>query len=433
MSDLAPPEEVRAADPGVQALPASPQEPPTSAPAVAGPPPAGPGRALPLALIVAGVALLALVLVLLLLAADRGTAQATAALRAQVQSLRLAAALGPPLAAGELKDSSAALAREVAALDSAALKPLADRVRLDVAAWLAAQPELAAARAPFEALAAAMPELAQAADSLVALRQQQGAAAAEVSALAGLARAAERIGPGARSVFGGEGADADAALRLEDELTALRDSAELLAGGRSDPRVPPLKDTPAWQRLQGLLEQIDTLHAQAAAPPQQALDAAALSARLRSDNAALRQALAALPASPGAGLRAEPLWLLGLAAAAVLAGAGLALLVRRTASERQGLVRRLDAQQQELLAAADRHTAAEAEHARLAAELQTLVDAGAAPLPAAGDQEREPAAAPVESEEREAATAPGESGQALRSLAGRLVEAAAQAQQGDLA
>ena len=238
------------------------------------------------ALVVAGLLGATVMAVIALRSAGRGAGWLKAGGEVSMQSQRLAKAATQALAdrpgaQAEVRDSAQAMAAAVhvlrggggvpsapaeaqQALDS--LLPLITRVQRNAATLVAQQLVLTQVAQAQQAVVGQSSGLVEMAQSLLALRVQQRAPAAEVAAAARLALLAQAIGRHAvelRPGHGAAGASAGVAALLGRDVNALRDLARALLEGSAELQLPPARDAQARERLAALLERQEDLRVQA--------------------------------------------------------------------------------------------------------------------------------------------------------------------------
>ena len=296
-----------------------------------------------------------------LLSAQRGAAQLGASGQALMQSQRLAksvsqALIGSPQAFGEVRDSAAVLLRNVNGLRTgdahvaaappsvqqalAPMLPLVERAGQSAATVLAQQRILTEAGQSLHAISRQSVDLLETAQTVMALKFQQQASPAELSAAALLVMLTQRIGKSANEFLTLEGVSPEAAALLGHDLNTFRDVATSLSEGSPELRLPATKDVQTRERLEMLLKQHDQTRLQAAAilGNLKGLVAARVAqARIVADSEPLRNGLEAVQLQLGkeTGFNALRLGVLLLTATLLLlGGAGLLRLYVRSQSER---------------------------------------------------------------------------------------------------
>jgi twitching motility protein PilJ len=350
----------------------------------------------------AGLLGLILIAVVALTSSNRGASQVAAAGQAQTQSQRLAksvsqALLGGVAAFAEVKESVEILARTVRSLSDgagdvpsapgplqervSALLPLVDRAEKSAAVVLAQQRTLTQVGESLRNINRQSSDLLELAETVSSLKLQQGASAAELSAVGQLVMLTQRIGKSANEFQTMEGVSPEAVFQLGKDLNSFREIADGVLSGNQELRLPGTRDPQARERLQELIKQYEDTRGQATAILSNlqglvaARDAHAVivgdSEPLRRDLGSLQQALA----------QAGEFGLLSMLAALLsvllmLAG-GLGLLrlfvVDQTARSQVAELQRLEAERQEQEAKRV-NDANQAAILRLMNELQTVAE-----------------------------------------------------------
>ncbi len=378
--------------------------------------PAPSGRALPLighrplpqqqrilgALVMSGLLLMMLAAVLALTAASRNTRQVGATGQALMQSQRLAKAVsqalgGSPASFDEVKEAASVLAANtralkegssgIAAVPAAArsllepLMPLIDRAEKNAGVVMGQQKMLIQVGQALRSINNQAGELLESAETVSALKLQQGAPAIEVQQSGQLVMLTQRIGKSANEFLTLEGASAEAVFLLGKDLNTFRDIAEGLLNGSADLRLAGTKDPQVKERLQALLKQYEQTRTQAGAilgNLQGLVSARDAQSAVVADSEPLRKGLQAvqdLLAAEG-GFRAGHAAAMLLALALVaLGGWGLLKLYVTDQSQRAGLAeaQRSEAERQEQEAKRV-NDANQAAILRLMNELQTVAE-----------------------------------------------------------
>jgi twitching motility protein PilJ len=97
------------------------------------------------------------------------------------------------------------------------------------------------------------------------LKLQQGASAAELSAVGQLVMLTQRIGKSANEFQTMEGVSPEAVFQLGKDLNSFREIADGLLSGNAELRLPGTKDSQVRERLQQLIKQYDETRGQATA------------------------------------------------------------------------------------------------------------------------------------------------------------------------
>ncbi|HNU12568.1 MAG TPA: type IV pili methyl-accepting chemotaxis transducer N-terminal domain-containing protein, partial [Rubrivivax sp.] len=329
-----------------------------------------------LALFGVGLVVLILVAVAALTGANRSSAQASAAAQAQTQSQRLAksvsqALLGSTPAFVEVKESADVLVRnvrslatgegDVAAVGGAlqdevqALLPMVARAEKSAGALVAQQKTLTQVGEALRDINSRSGELLELAQSVSALKLQQGAPAAEIAAVGQLEMLTQRIAKSANEFQTVDGVGPEAVSQLGKDLDAFRATVDGLLGGSSELRLTSTQDPQQRERLRQLLKAYEDTRAQAGAilgNLQGLVAAREAQSTIVNDSEPLRRALGALEGALAEGGGVGPWSLLAaLAAVALMLVGGLGLLrlfvVDQTARSRLAEAQRLEAERQE--------------------------------------------------------------------------------------
>ncbi|MDH4391390.1 MAG: methyl-accepting chemotaxis protein [Aquabacterium sp.] len=237
-------------------------------------------------MVLAGLVLLVLATVLALTSASRNAVQVGATGQALMQSQRLAKAVsqalvGTPSAFAEVKEAADVLAVNtrqlrdggpgVAAVPAGALAlldplmPLVDRAEKNARAVLAQEAALVQVSKALRTINAQAGELLESAETVSALKLQQGASAAELTQAGRLVMLTQRIGKSANEFLTSEGASNDAVFLLGKDLTSFREIIDGLTSGSAELRLPASKDAEVRQALGILLRQYEQTRIQAGA------------------------------------------------------------------------------------------------------------------------------------------------------------------------
>lgn len=357
-----------------------------------------------LALLAAGVAVLALMVAWALQQAERSAQQLAATGQALMQSQRLAksasqAMTGNRLALDGVQESAAVLARSVRALaagdDGLGVRPLGapyapalqDIVPLMERAEAGAQKVLAQREVLMQvgealrALNRQSPQLLEVAETVASLKLQQGAAPAEISAAGQLVMLTQRIGKSANEFLTAEGVSPEAVFLLGKDLNSFQEIAQSLLDGDGELRLGATRDAQTREQLQALVALYGQTRSGASAllgNLQGLVSAREGQATINDDSEALRRALEALQGQlrDTTGLGAGQLALLVLAGLFVLlCGVGIARVQLADSRNRQGAaeLQQRDArlQEQEAKRVNDANQAA---ILRLMNELQTVAE-----------------------------------------------------------
>ena len=349
-----------------------------------------------------GLLLMVVVALLALNATNRSAAQVDASGRAQTQSQRLAksvsqALVGSATAFPEVKESAAILASSVRSLKDggaeasavssglqelvAPLMPLVDRAEKNAQAVLAQEKTLTQVGQALRAINRQSSDLLEIAETLSSLKLQQGASAAELSAVGQLVMLTQRIGKSANEFLTMEGVSPEAVFLLGKDLNSFREIADGLDAGNPELRLPGTKDPQTRQTLQELIKQYEQTRTQASAIRgnlQGLVSAREAQNAIVNDSEPLRRGLDTLQQQLAGSGGLSPLYLVGgvLGLGLLLAGgAGLLRLfvLDQTARARAAESQRLEAERQEQEAKRV-NDANQAAILRLMNELQTVAE-----------------------------------------------------------
>jgi twitching motility protein PilJ len=351
-----------------------------------------------------GLGLLGLIIVAIgaLTSSGRSAVQVAAAGQAQTQSQRLAksvsqALLGGAAAFSEVKDSVDVLARNVRSLANGEggvpaapgalqesvqkLLPLVDRAEKSAGTVLAQQKTLTQVGQSLRNINRQSADLLELAETVSSLKLQQGAAAAELSAVGQLVMLTQRIGKSANEFQTMEGVSPEAVFQLGKDLNSFREIADGLLGGNAELRLPGTRDAQIRERLQELLKQYETTRGQATAvlANLQGLVAARdAHTMIVNDSEPLRRDLGQLQdALAGSGEFGAFSWIVALLSVALMLAGGMGLLrlfvVDQTARSQVAESQRLEAERQEQEAKRV-NDANQAAILRLMNELQTVAE-----------------------------------------------------------
>jgi twitching motility protein PilJ len=354
--------------------------------------------------ILVGVGLLGLILSALAAAlnANRGSAQVAATGQALMQGQRLAksatqALVGNSKAFPELRESTDVLIATVRGLrlgegDLQAapaacqitiedFAPLVERAEKSANTIISQQKVLAQAGEGLRDITRQSGDLLEAAETIQAIKLQQGASPAEVSALAQMVMLTQRIGKSANEFLTIEGVSPEAVFLLGKDLNTFRDLVQGLDTGNTEMRLPGTKDPQVKERLAQLLKSFDESRAKAVPvlANLQSLNAAReAQVSIVNDSEPLRAGLETLQRdlSSAAGLSYGNLALmLGSGLLAVLGGVGLIRVFVRDQAQRsaQAEQQRQEAERQEQEAKRV-NDANQAAILRLMNELQTVAE-----------------------------------------------------------
>jgi twitching motility protein PilJ len=233
-----------------------------------------------------GAGLLGLVMatVLALGSAKRSGEQVGAIGQALMESQRLAksatqAMVGTPSAFPEVKESAEVLTRNVRAMVAGdenlppapaavqqvvdPLLPMVERAEKNAAIVLAQQKALTQVGQSLRTINKQSSELLDVAETVSALKLQQGASAAELSAMGHLVMLTQRIGKSASEFITVEGVSPEAVYLLGKDLKSFRELAESVNTGNAELRLPGTREPQARERMAALLKQHEATQAQA--------------------------------------------------------------------------------------------------------------------------------------------------------------------------
>jgi twitching motility protein PilJ len=248
--------------------------------------PAGQQQRLLTVAFIAGLVLLVAAAGLALNATNRSAAQVDASGRAQTQSQRLAksvsqALIGSAGAFPEMRESVSVLATTVRSLQSgsdavpavaadmqpmvAPLLPLVDRAEKNAQLVLAQEKTLTEVGEALRTINRQSSDLLETAETLSSLKLQQGASAAELSAVGQLVMLTQRIGKSANEFLTMEGVSPEAVFLLGKDLNSFREIADGLDSGNAELRLPGTRDPATRAALQELMKQYEQTRTQASA------------------------------------------------------------------------------------------------------------------------------------------------------------------------
>ena len=351
--------------------------------------------------VVAGLVLLVLGTVLAITAANRSAAQVGATGQALMQSQRLAksvsqALVGSASAFPEVRESAEVLARnvrglrdgsaEIAAAPAAAqaaiepLTPLVDRAEKNAAVVAAQQKTLTQVGLALRAINRQSADLLETAETVMSLKLQQDAPAAELSVVGQLVMLTQRIGKSANEFLTTEGVSPEAVFLLGKDLSAFRDLAKGVLDGSNELRLPGTKDAQTRERLTQLIAQYEKTRTEAAAilsNLQGLVAAREAQAAVVADSEPLRKGLEALQeqlSGGGVGVGRTALIVFGVLLLAAGGFGFLRLFVADQAQRaREAELQRVQAQRQEQEAKRV-NDANQAAILRLMNELQTVAE-----------------------------------------------------------
>jgi twitching motility protein PilJ len=265
--------------------------------------------------------------------------------------------------------------------DLAPLAPLVDQAEKNAQRILQQQKALIRMGVALRSVGQQSAALLEVAQRVANAKVQQNAAAADIAAAGQLVMLTQRIGKATNQFLTAEGANAETAALLGQDLAAFKDIAQGLLNGNAEMRLAASKDASTREALEALDKQGQEMQAQSGAILADVpglLAARAAQAGIAADSEALRHGLEALQArlSEQSGIGKLPLVLLALAAAcALLSAAGLSSVQKQDSRRRQAAADglRLEAEHQEQDAKRV-NDANQAAILRLMNELQTVAE-----------------------------------------------------------
>jgi twitching motility protein PilJ len=336
--------------------------------------------------------------------ADKVAQQVAATGQALMQSQRLAksvsqALVGSPQAFTDVKESAGVLGRTVRGLRSGddalrlhsltedfkpeldKIAPMTEHAEQNAATVLGQQKILTQVGTALRTINRQSSDLLEIAETVSALKLQQNAPPAELSAAGQLVMLTQRIGKSANEFLTMEGVSQEAVFLLGKDLNSFKEITTGLLDGSPELRLGAAKDAQTRDRLQALLKLYEETRLQAGAilgNLQGLVAAREAESSIIGDSEALRRSLedlqGKLSAETGLGLGA--LAALALAAAfAILCSVGLAYVQLQDSRKRQAVAeqQRLEAEQQEQEAKRV-NDANQAAILRLMNELQTVAE-----------------------------------------------------------
>ena len=203
-----------------------------------------------------------------------------------MQSQRLAksvsqAVIGSAAAFPDVQSSVSVLSRSVRALKSgdseqrldaldsahqdevAAILPFVDRAEKNAATVMAQQKTLTQIGAALRQINRQSSDLLELAEGVSALKVQQGASAAEVSAAGQLVMLTQRIGKSSTEFLTMDGVSAEAVFLLGKDLNAFKEISQGLLQGSAELRLPAVRDSQTRQQLEALGKLFEQTRAEA--------------------------------------------------------------------------------------------------------------------------------------------------------------------------
>ncbi|HWI80577.1 methyl-accepting chemotaxis protein, partial [Ramlibacter sp.] len=336
--------------------------------------------------------------------ADKVAQQVAGTGQSLMQSQRLAKAVsqalvGSPQAFTDVKESAGVLARTVRGLragdETLRLQPLAEdykenldtitpmmeRAEQNAAVVMGQQKILTQVGAALRTINRQSSDLLEIAETVSALKLQQNAPPAELSAAGQLVMLTQRIGKSANEFLTMEGVSQEAVFLLGKDLNSFKEIATGLLEGSPELRLGAVKDAQTRDRLEALLKLYEQTRVQAGAilgNLQGLVSAREAQGAIIGDSEPLRRSLEDLQAKLSAqtGLGAGALAALALSSIfAILCAVGLAYVQLQDSRKRQAVAeqQRLEAEQQEQEAKRV-NDANQAAILRLMNELQTVAE-----------------------------------------------------------
>jgi len=334
--------------------------------------------------------------------AIKGSTQVGASGQALMQSQRLAksvsqAMVGSPQAFPEMREAVEVLARNVRGLKTGegdvptapaaiqdsldAVLPLVDRAEKNANTIIAQQKILTQVGESLRTINRQSADLLEIAETIAALKLQQNASAAEISATGQLVMLTQRIGKSSNEFVTLEGVSPEAVFLLGKDLNTFRELAQGVLSGNAELRLPGTRDAETRERLAALLKLYDETRNQAGAilgNLQGMVAAREAQVSIIADSEPLRTGLEAVQdgLTQVSGFSATNLAMLLVPVALLLAGgAGFLRLYVRDQANQAAIAQnqRLDAQRQEQEAKRV-NDANQAAILRLMNELQTVAE-----------------------------------------------------------
>ena len=219
---------------------------------------------------------------------SRSAEQLTVTGQALMQSQRLAksitqAMVGHAAAFDDVEQSTRVLSRNVRALqggdeelgvqalgepyqrEMTAVAPLAERTVRNVAVVMGQKKVLTEAGSALATINLQSADLLEIAETITALKLQQGAPATEVSAAGQLVMLTQRIAKSANEFQTAEGASPEAVFLLGKDLNTFKELSQGLLEGSVERRLGVVRDAQTREQLQGLIKQFEQTRGQAGA------------------------------------------------------------------------------------------------------------------------------------------------------------------------
>ncbi|GAB3366305.1 methyl-accepting chemotaxis protein [Giesbergeria giesbergeri] len=241
-----------------------------------------------LILLAIGVVVVALIAGWVLRQADRAAQQLAATGQALMQSQRLAksvsqALVGSTQAFPDVQESAGVLARNVRALNEGdgelgvqslgepfkpeleAIAPLIERADHNAAVVMGQQKILTQVGDALRTVNRQSSDLLEIAETIVALKIQQNASAAEVFGAGQLVMLTQRIGKSANEFQTTEGVSPEAVFLLGKDLNSFKEISQGLLDGSAELRLPASRDGQTREHLQSLIKLYEQTRVQASA------------------------------------------------------------------------------------------------------------------------------------------------------------------------
>ncbi|HEX2009835.1 MAG TPA: methyl-accepting chemotaxis protein [Roseateles sp.] len=234
------------------------------------------------ALVAAGLIGTAATVSLLLLSANRSSAQVRSTGQALMQSQRLAKSVSSALVGNagafaelresvdvlntlvpDLRDGAQGVASVQAGLDQ--VEPLIQKADKNGKVVLAQEKVLTQVGQALRSINRQSSDLLESAEAVSSLALQQGASIGEISAVGQLVMLTQRIGKSANEFLTQEGVSPEAVFLLGKDLNTFREIAEGLLKGNPELRLPGARDAQVRERLNTLLKQYEDTRTQASA------------------------------------------------------------------------------------------------------------------------------------------------------------------------
>ncbi len=241
-----------------------------------------------LILLAIGVVVVALIAGWVLRQADRAAQQLASTGQALMQSQRLAksvsqALVGSAQAFPDVQESAGVLARNVRALNDGdgelgvhvlgesfkaeldAIAPLIERADHNASVVMGQQKILTQVGDALRTVNRQSSDLLEIAETIVSLKIQQNATAAEIYGAGQLVMLTQRIGKSANEFQTTEGVSPEAVFLLGKDLNSFKEISQGLLDGSAEQRLPPTRDAQSREHLQALIMLYEQTRMQASA------------------------------------------------------------------------------------------------------------------------------------------------------------------------